>query len=308
MWPLIAASVAAPIVGGLIGDMTGKSDRSNAETYNRLGMEAYQSIDPNSLSYEQAPDIISQYNPNTPDSQEGKLVYDPETLANYRKYLDSIKGISETGMDSVGRLSLSEANQAANLQNRAAQGAITQDMAARGVMGGGAELSARLAAQQNASNQMANSANQVAANMQNVRMAALNQFGRGTFNQGQSINRFNRANTAANDVNERFRNQNQFNRFNAMQNLAVNNAQIKNNQARDRMQFQLNRAGGMAGQYQNMATNAMNNSQRKGDMWNSIGGGISNGAAAYGSFLNNERGNKLFAASEGLNYNNVVNG
>ena len=302
VWPLIAAAAAAPVIGGLIGSMTGKSDRSDAETFNKAGLDYIQGLD-TSLGYREADDFISKYKSELPESEVGKLQFDQEALDNMRLALSKFKGLSETGSDAISRLQYANAINNANRQNIAAQNALLQNAAATGTLGAGANLAAQLSAQQNASNQAAQNSMQVAANAEEARRNALSQYANYSNRLGQLRNQFNTTTAEARDLTNRYANQNSFNKLQAQQNVNLANANAYNQNQMNQANLRYQKAGMISGQYQNMANNSMNNAQEKANMWSGMGNSIGQGIGAYGSYMNEQDGKNLYAASKGLEKN-----
>lgn len=187
-----------------------------------------------------------------------------------------------------------------NLQGQ--QGAIMQNLATRGMSGGGSEMVARQMAAQGAANQHAQSAMELNAQAQERALQAIMQSGQlggqmqnQDFNQAaqkaaaaDAISKFNAQNLQqvnSNNVNTK----NQAQQWNATsaQNTANQNTGLRNdaqqynaNLAQQNFNNQMSRATGVANQYNNMAN--AKNQERAGDM-QLVGGLIGAGANAYGS-------------------------
>lgn len=290
VWPLITAA-AAPVIGGLIGSMTGKSDRSDAETFNKAGLDYIQGLSTD-VGYRNVDDLMAAYDPNLPESEVGKLQFDQESLDNMRSALNKFKGLSETGSDAISRLQYANAINNANRQNIAAQNALLQNAAATGTLGAGANLAAQLSAQQNASNQAAQNSMQVAANAEEARRNALSQFSNLSSQLGQMRNQFNTTTSEARDLTNRYANQNSFNKLQAQQNVNMANANAYNQNQMNQANLRYQKAGMMGGQYNQMANNSLNNAQSKANMWGGIGQGIGQGFGAYGNYMQNQEFNK----------------
>lgn len=98
------------------------------------------------------------------DSALGNIKQDPAALASYTNASQSLGNIVNSGgMTLADKANQAEANQKLAQQNGATLGNIRQDLQARGALNSGAGLAMQLQAQQQGSQQAANSAQQTAA-------------------------------------------------------------------------------------------------------------------------------------------------
>lgn len=234
-------------------------------------------------------------------SEMGGIATDPALRQAQLKALSKLQEVGDAGgrdaqfMADQARL---ESDVNTNLQGQ--QGAIMQNMATRGMSGGGSEMVARQMAAQQASNKQAQMAMDLNAQAQQRALQAIMQGGQlGGQMQSQdfsqaaqkaqaadAISRFNAQNLQqvnSNNVNTK----NQAQQWNATgaQNTANQNTGLRNdaqqynaNLAQQNFNNQMSRATGVANQYNNMAN--AKNQERAGDM-QLIGGIIGAGAGAY---------------------------
>lgn len=156
--PLMIASAAAPIVGGVIGQYASADDRRRARDAMSEAIGAVQNL--------QIPDIEKQKLVLERLSQQG--LYTPEIEAEVAQQVSAMSGIQEdqglrdiqrnvieqlrmygqTGLSAEDRAALNQARLESARDVKAQQDAVLQNMASRGMSGGGLELAARLQASQ----------------------------------------------------------------------------------------------------------------------------------------------------------------
>lgn len=208
----------------------------------------------------------------------------------------------EGGMTATDRARLSRIQSEGDANLRGQQGAIMQNLATRGMSGGGSELVARQLASQENANRQAQQGLDVASQAEQRALQAIMQSGQlggqigqqGFQNAAQiaqakdAINKFNAANTqdvASRNVSGR----NQAQQINAQsqQNIAnqntglANEAQRYNTQTLPQQQYQnqMGRVTGQVNAIQNQQQVAQQNQQDQNQM---IGGLIQTGAQYYG--------------------------
>lgn len=106
---------------------------------------------------------------------------DPQLRQNQMKMLAELQGLSETGLGTVDRIALDEAQMEATSADKSRRAALLSQMAQRGTMDSGAALAAQLqsseAANQQAMQQSQNIAKQSATNRMNAITSLANQSG-----------------------------------------------------------------------------------------------------------------------------------
>jgi hypothetical protein len=314
------AAVVAPTVMGWIGDALSKGDRNAANQAVQDGMAELQKLGvppdyAKNIVYEQIKNL-GDYHPEFEKdlgelkSQLGALTERTEGRQTQMKALEGFRGLSEQGLSNIDRLALAEAQNASNLQNKANQEGIIQDLQTRGMAGGGGEMAARMAAQQSSANQLANQGMNVAAQSEQSRRDALARMGslggeiRGADTQFDTATA-NARDIAArysmdNSVNRQMRNvasTNQGNLFNIQKNQGIENSNvgIRNQQVQDRTQADQNRynqmlakAGAHINASQGVANQYNQNANRTANQWGQAGQAIGQGAAVYGQYKNNQ--------------------
>jgi len=238
-----------------------------------------------------------------PSEMQG-IAMDPALRQAQMSALSKLQGIGEAGGRDAQFLSDAarvENDVNTNLQGQ--QGAIQQNMAARGLSGGGSELVARNMAAQQAANRHGQSALDLNAQAQQRALQSIMQAGQlGGQIQGQDFNQASQKAQAADAIN-RFNTQNQqgvmsanvgaknqaqqYNATNAQkvsdQNVGIGNQaqQYNLNLAQQQYDNEMKKRGIVAGAQQGLANSYQNESARNaGFMGNAIGAGFN--AAAGG--------------------------
>lgn len=303
------ASVAAPVIGGIIGNEQAKDSRSAAQKARDAALAQFAglqlpSIDDQKLALEQyqstgqlTPEMQQLINLG-PSSYENVNV-DPRLRSEQIKALESISGLASgnvTPADMAG-FELARRNVAGEAQ--AKQNQILQDMQARGQGGSGAELIARLNANQSSADRLAQQQMEEAKAIQNARMQALAQQSNMAGNlrtqdyseqarladARDAIARFNAQNAQqVEGSNVGTRNQAQAANLQNAQAISKANTDLRNQQQTHnkgllQQQFanQMRKAGQVAGQYSNQADENDKAASRTAAMYATIGQGIGGG-------------------------------
>jgi hypothetical protein len=219
------------MLGEIIGGLTGQEHSQAAGDAQKaainqmiakldaVGMPPDQSAKLILDQYRQAgiltPDLMNQVQQQT--SQFAQLKTNQPTLDVQMQALQRMSQLGQAGLTADERSQqrlLQQQNQQANNAN---QQSIIQNMAARGIQGGGAEIASRLGASQNAANQGSSAADQVSAMAQQRALQAIAQSGgmAGQINQQQ----FGQQATIAGA-------QDQMNRFNVQNQMAINQQNV----------------------------------------------------------------------------------
>ena len=294
------------LAGGLLGSNEASKDRKAAEEARRQALDLFRRIElPNiedqKLNLETL-DYVGDYNPlleqaiNLQDTELASMSEDPVLRQLQMESIDQTQQRALEGMTPEDEAALRQVRRNAAGEAQAMQGQILQEMAARGQGGSGAELIARLQAQQAATDRMSQEGDREAQMRQQMRAQAANQLGNMAgqlrsqdFSQDariaeakDAVNRFN----TQNQINRQQRNvgsQNQaqmsnLDRLQAIknQNAAIRNQQQMNNKGLIQQQFQneMQRAGGMTGQLGGIAQSRDAAAGRTGDMYARIGTGL----------------------------------
>ena len=115
------------------------------------------------------------------DTELKDIATDPQLRQNQMKALAEMQGLSETGLGTIDRIALDEAQMEATSADKSRRAAILSQMAQRGTMDSGAALAAQLqsseAANQQAMQQSQNIAKAASANRMNAITSLANQSG-----------------------------------------------------------------------------------------------------------------------------------
>lgn len=177
----------ASLTGAGLGQMMSQNDADSALQAKENALEkilgtnapniAEQTITPNLES------VAGTYNPNMegtvslgPSSMAG-ITTDPRLAQAQMSALQSLQQQGQGGLTATDRMNLMNINNQTEGNANASSNAIMQNMAARGMGGGGAELAARLMASQGAANRDAQTGMNVAAQSQQNALNALAQAG-----------------------------------------------------------------------------------------------------------------------------------
>jgi hypothetical protein len=296
----------ASVIGGLIGTNAGKQGYADATQDQQNALSQFQGVDVPTLDEQKVNYLLPEYvgdlntqsesTMNMGPSEMGNIQVDPRLQQAQLGALDQLSQIGETGLMPGERAALDEARRQAAGEAQAKSAQIMSDMARRGMGGSGMELAARLQASQSSADrqQQANDdemkmAQQRALDAINQKAGLATNMGNQQFQQQSDvakakdvINQFNTQNAQAVQArNVANANAATTRNMDTRQNLAGQAANVKNQQEQQnkglyQTQFnnQMQRAGGMAGQYQQMAGTAMQNAKNTADMWSNIGGGV----------------------------------
>jgi hypothetical protein len=156
-WMALAA-VAAPIVGGVLGNVMSQGDRNKAKAAMKKAIAELENVGyPPDLSKEIIYKQFEQVGMLTPELEEdlalaaseyASIKEDPELRKTQLEALNKFKQQSETGMGAEERSALNSIQQATRQDVRAKQDQILADQQRRGMGGSGNELIAQLNASQ----------------------------------------------------------------------------------------------------------------------------------------------------------------
>lgn len=312
---LPVAAIAAPLIGGILGNVLSQGDRSAADDNMKQSLAAYENISlPDLEKMRLALEEQQSVGSLTP-TMEGVSSLGPTALQNialdpkYNQYtmqaLQKMSEVSEQGLPEADRAQLQNLLNANNQQNVSQQKAILENRAARGMGGSGDELAAQLQASQSGSNRASNEAMQLAALAAERKLNATQNLGalantlsqtdygrqRDLYGQTDAIAQFNANQTqGANTRNTDRSNVAQAGNLANAQNISNNNTATRNQQQQfnrglEQQQFDnsIRKAGGVSSGYQNMANLHSGNAAATGNMWSQIGSAAGQGFAAGGS-------------------------
>lgn len=248
---LIGAGVQ--ILGGVAGEAFSAADKQKQEELIRQATDEFGKVDLPKLEHL----VGEQVGP----SELGKVQADPELQRDQRAALDEIMNVARSGgMTLEDKANMNRVqNRVARTEN-AGRNRISEDMAARGISGGGAELAMQLSHQQNAAQQANENGMETAGMAQRRALDAMMQGGRLAGDiRGQDYGEKARAAEA----------QDLINRYNAdsRSRAAQHNAGL----AQQQYENELRRAQGKAGGLRDQANLAGQRAQDTRAMWNGFG-------------------------------------
>lgn len=228
-----------------------------------------------------------------------EIATDPRLRANQMNQLAELEGLSKTGLGTVDRIALDEAQSEVTQADKSRRASLLAQMAQRGTLDSGAALAAQLQSSEAANQQAMQQAQSIAKQASGNRMNAINMLA----NQSANLEKtdYGRAADAATaqDAIQRFNvgTRNTTNQYNLgnKQNIANQVADNSNKQEmynkgliQQDYNNRLNRAQASIGMAtnnaNNQAQNALTAGQGKANMYSSIGQGLGNAATAYGSY------------------------
>jgi len=314
MDPMTIGMIAAPILGGLIGNQQASGERSQQEDIlkqlytkyadlqipeiekQRLALEDFKSAG----NYTPEQEAINQL--STEDAMQ-KIQVDPRLAQNTMSQLDMLNKIAKSGFTPEELAMQNQSERKADADNTARLKQILQQADQRGMGSSGATLAAQLQSSQSAANRQAEDTQSIAAQAYNRMLQAANQSGELSsqlqntqFNQGAQIaqalnNRelmnFNQANTIQNRNVDRSNQaqmanlQNQQNILN--QNVGLHNTQQQYNKELQQQQFnnQMAKLSGVNATGQNLAAQHGANAKGIAESFGNIGAGAGKGFAAF---------------------------
>jgi hypothetical protein len=313
-------SVAAPIIGGIAGEIFGSGDRKKAQAAIAQAYKELESVGlPPDLSkalllnhFQSAGVLTPELEQDLGDvhSQLGKFKENQQNIQAQQDALAAFKQQARGGLSAEDRLALMD------IRNQAAQSAesqrqqVQQTMQARGMGGSGAELVGQLMAGQQAANLQSRENLNVAAQAQQRALAALGQqaslagqirgqdltAAQATLGSEDAMAKFNRENSLARQrSNVGALNSAQVANLQNRQNLMNSNTQMDNtelqrqNEAKrqnwsDTLQYRSALANARLGQ----ASNYQAQADRTAGQWAGVGSGIGSGFQAYNNYQQNK--------------------
>lgn len=307
------AAVAAPVIGGLLGNVLSSGDRQEARDALRRGMEELDAIGlPPDLSKRIVYEQFQQAGILTPeleqdiDLEASKVSLIEEDPALREAQMDALRGIQERskiGLSPEDRLALNQIRSEVGRETEAKRQQILQNFAARGQGGSGAELIAALQANQAGAEQASQAGDRIGAMASQNALQALSSAGQlgGSIRQQDfgvaqakagaedafSLAQFNAANQRqARNVGA----MNQAEQYNLgqAQRTADINTQMENQERlrmeeakRDYWQDRMARANAYSGQADKWAGAKESDANRTAGMWSNIGSAVGTGITAY---------------------------
>lgn len=314
--PLIAASAAANIGGGLLGNLLSAGDRDKQmqqiqEIYARyanlnvpdtekmrLALEEYQSVGNYNPDTEQAVQLAQN------DDALQDVAIDPRLRQTQMQQLETLSKLGETGLSPIEAAELSQLRRQTDADNRSRIQAMLQDQDRRGVGSSDAALAARMMESQSAANRQSQEKQQIAADAfrraLEAKAAAGNLAGSmeqvsysqqkdlaDALNSRELYNTQQQSNVQQRNI-DRFNQAQQSNLTNqqniANQNTGLSNQQQQYNKELEQRKFEneMAKANAMSGAQQGVANAYGNRAGQTQQMWNQIGSGVGNAITAGG--------------------------
>ncbi len=313
---LAGASVAGPILGGVMGSLFGGGDRDRANQLMEEAMAEINSVGaPPDLSREIILQKFSQAGLYTPQleqaidlgiSKVSQINENPELAKAQMGALESLSTRGKTGLTAEDRAALNQVRSEVQRDSQAKQGQILQQMQARGLGGSGAELLAQLSSAQAGDDRASMEGDNIAAQASRNALEAMVQGGQLAGNiRGQDFD-VNRTRAAAEDEVNRFNVQNAIGRQTRnvgmgnqaqQQNLSEKqrvqdaNTQMSNQELYRQAEAQrqnwldrMNQAQAKAQAKTGQAQNLQGQAAQTGQMWQSIGSGVGAAAGAAANY------------------------
>lgn len=312
-WPLVAAAIAAPILGGIAGNEAARGDdkaardaraRALAELSNlyapgmteqMVNFDEYQNMGQLTPELE---DLFQQEK----SAMEG-ISLDPNTRAAQMQALSQLKAIVDGGgYSDAEKAKLESMFQDTSREMAGQNQAIKEDMARRGMGGSGLELAQRMQANEESINRRADNEREIAGMASDRALSALNQmygvaggiedrsFGQQSDKARASdiINQFNTSlRQRQGSTNTALRNDAQKYNLGNRQDIANKNVDIRNQEQQrnkdlyqTRFQNQKDIAALKSGAYNDSANQSAAEADAKRRMWSGIGTGVGTMAGA----------------------------
>jgi hypothetical protein len=314
--PLAIGAVAAPVVGGIIGNSAAQADKDRAAAARAAALAAFQGISVPAAE-QQAIQLQREQSAGTltpqqealyqqgPSAMNGVAV-DPRLKTAQLQALSSLQNIGNSGgMNLQDQANMQNLIGQQNQNNRSQQDSIMQNMSMRGMGGSGMQLAAQLSAQKKGATNANAQGTNIAAQAQQRALQALQSAGTqagqmsaqdfGQQSQVASandiINRFNSQNQqSVSNANTQAQNSAQASNLQNAQNISNANTGLANQQqiqnkglVQQNFNNQMAKAGGLAGQYNSTANADQAQAGQTAAMWSGIGSGVGQGFAAYGA-------------------------
>ena len=180
---MLVGSALAPIAGGIAGKLFSGDDTDEARRLRERALAQYSGlsipdIEGQKVAYE-GPQLVGTYDPameqyfSAGPSKFEQVSTDPRLQQAQMSALAQLQQLGRSGMTAEERAALEGTQRAAAQQAQARQSGILQQMAQRGMGGGGSELAAQLAASQAGAEQARQSGLGISAQAQNRALEAI---------------------------------------------------------------------------------------------------------------------------------------
>lgn len=326
---LAAGMVAAPIVGGLVGNMMAQKDKAAQKKAMKAALAELEAVGmPPDLSKEIIVEELQRqgvYTPeleqeiNVAESEYRQIKEDPELQKAQLKALSGLQDRAKVGLSAEDRASLNQVRQEVQRDAEAKRQQVLQQMQARGMGGSGAELIAQLQAGQAGAELASQQSDTLMAQAQQRALDALGRSGQmaGEMQQAQfgreaqiaqAIDERNRF-MAENSIARQQRNVASLNQAQAANlaeqqrlheaNIAARRAEAERQSAEQGSQW--DRKLGLAGAKSNVLTGQANTygqqAQSTAQGYSQMGSGVGTGLGALGSAKSDTAFGKMFGSA-----------
>lgn len=320
MTAFAVASVAAPVIGGIMGGFAASKDRAQQKKMIKRALQELEKVGvPPDLSgplllkeFERAgiytPELEEDLSSEVQESTVAQIKEKPELREAQMQALNSLQQRAKVGLSAEDRAALNQVRSEVQRDSEAKRQQIMQTMQSRGQGGGGADLMAQLQSAQGAADQAAAGSDTLMAQAQARALDALGQSGRmATDVRGQEFG-IEETKARAIDERNRFLNENSIARqrqnvgtlneaqrlnLAEQQRISTANTQLANaemerqNQAkRDLYQDKLDLAKAKGAAHVAQAAAAGQRADATASRYAGIGSAIGSGVASYGSMQN----------------------
>lgn len=338
-------AIAAPIVGGVVGNLLGSEDRAASRGLSEQALQEILGIsapDVEQMKLNLTPyqiqgllDSINETAEQQGPSATAGITTDPRLAQAQMQALQKLQDVGSMGITPAEQVQAREMQRQAQAQEAQRQASILQNMKSRGVAGSGAEAAARLMSAQNMSNQVASSSDQLRADAFNRALQATAQAGSlgGSIRQQSfteqdriasakdAIANFNAQQRAgAQSRNVAAERNRQGTNLAARQSIADRNTGLSNEQQqynknllqRD-FENRMRRAQAASGAYSGAAQQRQGQADATGNMWAGIGTGAGRAFATYAAGQNNQtqtpqyKKQPIDSYNEEYNYDSIDN-
>lgn len=318
---LLGAGIAAPIIGGVMGQQAAAGNLANAQNSYQNAYSQFAGINAPTVASQQlalqGPTVAGTLAPQSINAAQNQvntnamagIQTDPRLAQAQMNALQTMAQMGQQGLTATDLAALNSAQRQVAGQNQANQQSIIQSLAQRGAAGGGLELATRLQAAQGAEDQAGQNTNSLMSQAQQRMLNATaqagqlggqiqaQQFGQQA-TQAQAANAIAAFNAqqaaAAQGANVTAANQAQAANLANAQNIsnadvATQNAQQQYNQGLIQQNYnnQMGLAGARAGSLVGLGNMYQNQAGQQGAMYSGIGAGVGQGAMGAATMMNN---------------------
>lgn len=226
---LVGAAIAAPLIGGIMGQNAAAGDRAAAQAAYAKAYAQYDNLNIPDVQKQQlalqSPEVQGILQPymqtavQQGSSAMGGIQTDPRLMQAQMSALDTMSKMGQQGLTATDLASLNASRRQIAGDAEARQNSIMQQLAQRGAAGGGLELATRLAASQGAADQAGQQSDRTMSMAQQRMLQSVAQAGQlGGQMQAQSFGQQAQQAQAADAIA----------RFNAMQQAAAQGSNVSN--------------------------------------------------------------------------------